>query len=354
MDLSPVVHAFLPEASVVSVQPWGGGHINDTYLVTLTDAPRMILQRLNTRVFAKPRQVQENIQAVTRALKAAILQEGGDPLRESLTFLETPQGLPYCQTKDGSFYRMMLFVEDTLCRELPRCPQDMYETGAAFGTFQHRLSSFPAHTLHETIPGFHHTPSRLRQLREAIARDQAGRLYRVEPECRFLLDRAGSAALLQDAAAAGQLPLRVTHNDTKCANVLLDASTGRGLCVCDLDTVMPGLSPYDYGDALRSGACTAKEDEGDLSLVHLSLEMARAFTDGFLEKVRYPASERELLPLGFWMITYEQAMRFLADYLDGDLYYKTEDPEQNLRRTRCQIALLSDIEVHRDALQSLI
>lgn len=343
---------FRLEGRLLDVRPYGTGHINDTFLLT-TDAPcTYVLQRLSPVAFHRPEQVMDNLTRVTDHLRRSILARGGNPLRETLTPVPTAGGEPYRLDGDGCCWRVFLNVEDTVSYQLPESEDIFREAGRAFGAFQTALMDYPPETLHETIPHFHDTPRRVQALRQAAAADRVGRAAQVQPELDFALARSSRSGALVDGLAAGRLPLRVTHNDTKLNNVLLDKATGRGLCVIDLDTVMPGLSAYDFGDAIRFGASTAEEDEADLSRVHFSLPMYRAWCDGYLGEAGAAMTDAELdsLPVGAWMMTYEVGVRFLTDYLDGDRYFHTAYAEHNLVRARNQFALLADMEAHEQAM----
>ena len=325
----------------VDIQPYGDGHINDTYLAQST--PRYILQRINTEVFTRPDQVMENITAVTEHLRKKILQEGGNPLRETLTVVKTESGENFL--RDGEdCYRVYRFIEGARTYNLAESPEQMYQAAKAIGKFQKRLADFPVERLHETIPRFHDTPSRVEQLRQAVSENCAGRLETARAEVDFAMELGCYASLITDAMAAGQIPLRVTHNDTKLNNIMLDDETGEGICVIDLDTVMPGSLLYDYGDALRFGASSGQEDEQDLSKIHFVMSVYDAFTRGFLEEAgeAMTKKERDLLPWSVVLMTYECGIRFLADYLNGDKYFKIHRPNHNLDRARTQLKLVQD------------
>ena len=328
-----------------TAEPYGNGHINETYLVT-TGEKRFILQRVNGYVFPKPEDVMDNIERVTAFLKVQIEREGGDPARETLTLGKTHQGECFTYDREGGLWRMYLFVEDTVSCDLPDTPALFELSGEVFGKFQRQMGGFPADSLHETIHDFHNTPARYRQLEDAIARNEAGRLGSVTAEIEFCRQYEREVHALLDAMEAGEIPLRVTHNDTKLNNVLLDRQTGRGVCVIDLDTVMPGLAAYDFGDSIRFGASTAAEDEPDLSRVQFSLPMFEAFTRGFLKEAGQTlgAREIELLPMGAKLMTLECGMRFLADYLNGDKYFRVHREGHNLDRARTQFKLVRCME----------
>ena len=334
--------------------PHGNGHINNTFLVD--SKPRVILQRINTNVFKNPERVMGNIMAVTAHLRKKIAEAGGDPARETLTFLTTKENLPYYQTAEGDYFRAYYFVEDMICLEVAKDPADFAEVAHAFGRFQRMLSDFPADRLHETIAHFHDTPNRFAQLEEAIATDRVGRAKSVEKEIGEVRKYAKYASLIVDGIADGTVPLRVTHNDTKLNNVLLDDKTRKGVCVIDLDTVMPGSLLYDFGDAMRTGASTGAEDEIDLDKVRFDLEKFEAFTAAFLEELgdSVTAKERELMPFSALIITVEQATRFLADYINGDVYFRTHREHHNLDRTRTQLKLAAEIEKLLPKMQEIV
>lgn len=262
------------------VSRYGSGHINDTYLVQTKGAGRYILQRISPAAFREPLKLMENIERVTSYLAGAIGRRGGDPLRETLTLVPTLDGRACWQDGQGHIWRAYLFIEHTRSYQLPESARLMYEAGLAFGAFQRELDGFPAETLYEVIPRFHDTPDRMKRLEGAAEKNPAGRLHQVEKELDFCRRRAEKAAELNRLLKQGELPVRVTHNDTKLNNVLFDAASLRGLCVIDLDTVMPGLCAYDFGDAIRFGANTALEDEKDLSKVRFSLPMFQAYLKG--------------------------------------------------------------------------
>lgn len=343
---------------VVSCERFGGGHINDTFRVVVREEERerqYILQRLSPVAFHAPEKLMENISGVTAFLRESILRRGGNPERETLTIIPTVDGRCCVSTEDGC-WRMYLFVTGSVTFQAAETEEVFRQSGRAFGSFMRDLGDYPAATLNETIPNFHHTVKRVEALREAISHDAAGRAAGVQKEIAFALERAGRAGQLLDGLAKGDLPLRVTHNDTKLNNVLMDAETHNALCVIDLDTVMPGLCAYDFGDAIRFGANTAAEDEQDLSKVHFSLPMFRAYCEGYLGEAGHMLTKAEVasLPVGAWMMTYECGSRFLTDYLNGDVYFHTAYPEHNLVRARNQFALLEDMEKQEAAMMDCV
>lgn len=326
------------------------GNINRTYEVSFA-APdggcdKYTFQRINTYVFKNPEDVMHNILNVTEHIKKKLLEEYGSYERRVLSFLTADDGRPYLYTNDRDFWRVYRFVDNAKAYDIIEKPVHFYEAGRAFGEFQGWLSDFPVDILVETIPHFHNTIRRMEDFRRAVQEDRAGRCGEAEAEIAFILGREAEAGTVVEWLAAGKIPYRVTHNDTKINNILFDAATDKALCVIDLDTVMPGTSVYDFGDAVRSGASTAREDEEDLSKVHFDLAMFEQFTKGFLEETKglLTPEEIRLLPLGAKIITLELASRFLADYLDGDVYFKTSRPDHNLVRARNQIRLVQEME----------
>ena len=339
--MEEIIRLFAIEGSPVSCEPHGSGHINRTYRVT-TDAGRTYtLQRINHHVFRDVEGLMGNVSGVTDWLRAKDPTPG-----HSLRLVPTLDGRLYTGDEAQGYWRMYDFIQNSLCLDAPECLEDFRQSAIGFGHFQSQLADYPAQTLAETIPHFHDTPDRFRQLHEAIDRDAAGRAAGVPEEIAFALKREGDADRNTRLLAAGMLPLRVTHNDTKLNNVLLDSVTRTPLCVIDLDTVMPGLVCNDFGDSIRFGASTAAEDEQDTSLVSLSMERYVAYTDGFLEACGGALTAEELrsLPWGARLMTLEVGIRFLADYLNGDVYFHTAYPEHNLVRARTQFALLADME----------
>lgn len=332
------------EATPTLCEPYGNGHINDTFLVIC--GARYILQRMNHVVFPHPEEVMENILGVTEHLRQKASARGGDVQRASLVVVPTRRGETFFRDSIGSYWRLYEFCERTITREVIEDPQDFYTCAEAFGQFQCELSDYPAEKLHETIVNFHNTPKRYENLMRAIEADVCGRVGEVAEEIAFATERAEFAKLLENARAEGKLPLRVTHNDTKLNNILFDEQTGAPVCVIDLDTVMPGYSVTDFGDSIRFGANTAVEDETDLSKVTLDLSLFELYAKGFLKGCggRLTECEIELLPEGAMMMTLECGVRFLTDYLEGDVYFRTHRPKHNLDRARNQFALVADME----------
>ena len=352
-----ILSHFALQGEFVSFVPIGCGHINDTLSVTYTgqDGDRQyILQRINTHVFTKPDELIENVANVTAYLARILREKGGDPARGTLTVFRTKDGALYHRTDAGDCWRVYNYVDGTYTLESIRDPQDFQKSGEAFGRFQKLLADYPSDTLYETIPHFHDTASRFADFRKAVQADRVNRAQSAQPEIDFVLQREADTHVLVDLLARGELPLRVTHNDTKLNNILFDNETKEGICVVDLDTVMPGLSLYDFGDSIRFGASTAAEDEQDLSKVHFSMELYRAYTRGYLCAAgdSLTAKEIEYLPFSAKLITLECGMRFLTDYLDGDAYFRVGYPEHNLVRCRTQFALVAEMEQKMPQMQA--
>lgn len=360
MDLEQIAGQFALKGAFQEAVPYGNGHINDTYLLTDTDGQgketRYILQRMNDSIFKNPGQLMENVVNVTEYLRKVIIRQGGNPDRETLNVVKTKTGESYYKAEDGSCYRMLLFIEDTVCLEQVESKEDFYDSAVAFGNFQRQLADYPAETLHETIPDFHNTPSRFRDFKKAVEEDRMGRAAQAREEIDFALAREKDTAVLTDLLKEGKLPLRVTHNDTKLNNILFDKDTKKALCIIDLDTVMPGLSHYDFGDSIRFGASTGAEDEKDLSKIEVDLSLFEAFTKGFIEGCGGSLTEKEIemLPMGAKLMTYECGIRFLADYLEGDVYFKIHREGHNLDRARTQFKLVADMEKKWDEMAAIV
>ena len=338
--MNQILNAFKLDAPVTSCERYGCGHVNETYLVVSESGRRYILQKISTRAFHDVPALMQNIISVTQFLK-----EKTDDPRGVLTLVPTTDDQFFLTHEDGSYWRLYDFVEDAVCLQAPETPEDFYQSALAFGNFQQMLTDFPAETLSETSPMFHNTANRFKLFREKLAEDPMGRAASVKAEIEFALAHEAEASTLVDLQASGQLPTRVTHNDTKLNNVMLDATTKKALCVIDLDTIMPGLSLYDFGDSIRFGAATAAEDETDLSKVEMSLDLFRTYASGFLTACPGLTDlEKKMMPMGAKMMTLECGVRFLTDYLDGDHYFKVHRENHNLDRCRTQFKLVADME----------
>ena len=351
---------FQLQGMVMSAVSYGSGHINDTFLMALRkddgSEGRVILQRMNDAIFTQPEELMENILNVTSYLREVIIKNGGDPERETLNVIRTKDDKPYFIDSEGNYWRCYVFIEDARTYDQVESAEDFYQSAVAFGNFQRLLADYPAETLHETIKGFHDTKARFEVFKKAIADDVCGRAESVKEEIDFYLAREDVANVFGDLLAKGEIPLRVTHNDTKLNNVMIDDVTRKGICVIDLDTVMPGLAMNDFGDSIRFGASTAAEDEKNLDKVWCDMDLFEAYTKGFIEGCggKLTSREIELLPMGAKVMTYECGMRFLTDYLQGDVYFKTHREGHNLDRTRTHIKLIQDMEAKWDIMNAIV
>lgn len=335
----------------VSCARYGNGHINVTYLVVTDRGIRYILQKINRHIFKDIPALMQNIQAVTDHL-----WKKSPDARQVLRLVPTLDNTPYLKDEAGEYWRAYVFVEDSVCLEKAQTAEMFFNSGVAFGQFQSLLADFPPDRLNETIPGFHDTPRRYRRFMEVLKADPLHRAGGVKAEIDFALMREEAAGTMTGMLENGKIPLRVTHNDTKLNNVLMDAKTGKPLCVLDLDTVMPGLCGNDFGDSIRFGASTALEDEKDLSLVSLSLPLFESYARGFLRSCGESLTPLEIdtLPLCAKLMTLECGLRFLTDYLEGDVYFRTHRNGHNLDRCRTQFALVADMERKFDDMRKII
>ncbi len=355
-DVRAVSSMFAFSGAIAKIDTVGNGHINHTFIVSTETGRRYILQVLNTDIFKHPDEVMANIVAVTEHIRHGLEAAGEDAERGTMRVVPTTDGACGYTDADGRFWRAYDFVENTICRLTVDSAETFGRVGEAFGDFQRRLSDFDAARLYDTIPNFHNTKKRFADFCATVAADKVGRVASVQAEVDFIMARADRTSLIVDALASGELPLRVTHNDTKLSNILLDAETEESVCIIDLDTVMPGSALYDFGDSIRTGAASAAEDEADLEKVHFLPDMFKAYAHGFIKGTAGALCEKELamLPDGGYIITLEQAIRFLADYLEGDTYYHTEYPTHNLVRARTQLKLVADMEAHMDDLRAFV
>ena len=356
VTIENIISAFEVEGKVAEHAPFGNGHINVTQIVTMDNGTQYVLQRINKNVFKRPDLLMENYVGVTKFIRNKIEAVGGDPLREVLNAIPAKDGKPFIIDEEGEYWRLLVYVTESMSYDKVERPEQFYDSAVSFGDFQYMLRDYPAETLHETIVNFHNTPDRFRQLSEAIANDAKGRLAEVGAEVEFAKAREEFAGTLERARAEGKLPLRVTHNDTKLNNILFDSNTGKALCVVDLDTIMPGYSVNDFGDSIRFGATTALEDETDLSKVNFDISLYELYVKGFIEGAKGGLTEGELemLPIGAIMMTFECGMRFLADYLNGDTYFRIHRPSHNLDRCRNQFKLVADMEAHLDEMRAIV
>ena len=357
--ISQILAAYVLPGTVADVARHGKGHINDTFCVVCRmpegGTARFILQRLSQAAFPHPEEVMENFVGITSYLRREILAEGGDPLRETLSLVKTGDGADFVTDAEGRAWRLMPFIENAECYQ-SATPELFAASGWAFGRFQYMLRDYPARTLHETIPHFHDTESRFEQFLAALEADKLNRAEGVSPEIQFILRRKADCGVALRALREGKLPLRVTHNDTKLNNILIDRDTHEGICIIDLDTTMPGLAINDFGDSIRFGANHCMEDEQDLTKVNFDISLYEVFTRGFLEGARgsLTSAELEYLPWGARLMTLECGIRFLTDYLDGDHYFHVSHPRQNLDRARTQLKLVKDMEEQFDAMGAVV
>lgn len=359
-DLGAIVRAFNLHGRYQDGVPWGSGHINDTFAVTLDQAGRpvrYILQRVNERIFKDVPALMDNIARVTEHARSRLETLGGADLsRRVLTLVPTREGRNHHRDEAGGFWRCYLFIEGARTYDVIEEPRQAAAGARAFGEFQKLLVDLPGARLHETIPFFHHTRSRFDALRRSVAADPCGRAAAAGAEIDFALGREDMVDVLLDLQARGEIPERVTHNDTKLNNVMIDEASAEGLCVIDLDTVMPGLALYDFGDMVRTGTNSTAEDDPDSSRIHARLPFFEALVEGYLGVARNFLNPVEIAHLAFAgrLITFEIGIRFLADHLDGDVYFKIRRPGHNLDRSRNQFALVRDMEVQRDAMEKIV
>lgn len=351
--LDEAVAAFF-KTMPTSVIPYGNGHINDTFLVECEK--RYILQKMNTNVFPRPVELMDNIIGVTTHIRNVLLKKGKDAERGTLSVLPTLVGEMYFVDSRGGYWRLYKFIEKSVTFEKVACREDFYRCGKSFGEFCQLLGDYPAKDLNCPVENLHNTPWRYEKFLEAVDKDIAKKVKNASEEIEFVKSRCELSYILENAHREGKLPLRVTHNDTKLNNILFDEETLEPVCVIDLDTVMPGFSVTDFGDSIRYGANTALEDEKDLSCVGLDIELFEAYAKGFIQGSGNGLTKDEitLLPYGAIVITYECGMRFLTDYLNGDVYFKIHRPDHNLERARCQFALLRDMEKKKEKMIKII
>jgi hypothetical protein len=368
MNRSPVspetMHAiaarFQIDGTFVESAPYGTGHINDTYTASFDRAgapARFLFQRINTTIFKDVDALMQNIIRVTEHVRSKLKAiPGADVARGTLTVIPTRDGRPYLRTAEGECWRCYVFIEGARTFDVLTKPRQAYEAARAFGRFQTMLADLPAPPLHEIIPFFHHTPRRLQTLEQAIAADIKNRAAACAAEIAFCRARTEAAAIVARELESGALPWRVTHNDTKINNVMLDNATGEGIAVIDLDSIMPGSSLYDFGDEMRTSIGHFAENERDLSKVFVDLEYFEQLVAGYLSSARDALTKRELELLAFSgiLITFTIGVRFLTDYLQGDVYFRTHREGENLDRARTQFALVRSIEQNRDTMEKLV
>lgn len=360
MSIENVLDSFKFKGDLVEFEPFGSGHINVTYLAKYNEdgkTRRYVVQKVNTNVFKDIDSLMDNIFSVTYFLRNKITQRGGNPHRETLHFIKTDEGNTYFKDSDGACYRAYRFVENSKSCDSVDSAEVFKKSGKAFGRFQRDLADFPAKTLNETISNFHNTLWRFEnEFIPAVNEDKASRAESCRAEIKFVMDRKDDYSRLVDLIEKDMLPIRVTHNDTKLNNVLFDCDSDDAICVIDLDTVMPGLALYDFGDSIRFGANTCAEDEKDTDKVKINLDYFKAYAEGFLSEAgeSFTKTEKENLAFSAKLMTLECGMRFLTDYLNGDTYFRTAYPQHNLVRAKNQLALVADMEKHMAEMEDII
>ncbi len=357
-NLKEIFDSFKTEGTWLKAEPFGSGHIHETFLVR-TSEPEMddyILQKINTVVFLNIPQLQENIERVTVHLRKKLSGiPGSDLKRECLQMIMCKDGKSWHTDAKGNFWRVFVFISNHRSYDIVDSPGKAFEGGRAIGRFQALLTDLGGRSLHETIPSFHDVEKRIAGFIKTLKRDTAGRSSVSTRETEFILSRTEEMKIIQKLGREDKIPVRITHNDTKFNNILFDEN-GKSLCIIDLDTVMPGYFHSDFGDAIRTGANVAAEDEEDLSRIHMDMDLFAAYAEGYLQETRgtLNAVEKEYLAFAPLVLTYEQALRFLNDYLDGDIYYKIHHENHNLQRARAQIRLLESMEGQYRKMQDII
>ncbi len=357
-DLRGLFGSFLAEGSFEKAETFGSGHIHDTFLITTKEKEKddYILQRLNSNIFRRIPELQENIERVTNHIRGKLLNiPGADLKRECVNMIRARNGKSWITDEEGNSWRLLVFITNHRSYDIVDSPALAYEGGRAVGRFQAMLADMPEPPLHETIPDFHNTEKRLEWFWNAVALDKVKRAAKLESEIEFVRERAETMTVIRRLGSEGSIPLRITHNDTKFNNILLDEND-RALCIIDLDTVMPGYVHYDFGDAIRTAANVAAEDEQDLSRIRMDINLFKAYAEGYLSETRdtLNAVEKEYLAFAPILITFVQAVRFLTDYLDGDNYYRIHHEHHNLQRTRAQIRLVESMEEQYCRMQEII
>ena len=359
MSFQKILSNFNIDGEFVSCEPYGSGHINRTYCAvfnTKNGKKRYILQKINSKLFTNVDGLMNNIKLVTEFNRAEIEKRGGDPLRESLTLVYTHDNKAYYKTEGDEYYRVYVFIEDALGYDVVEKPEHFYESAVAFGKFAQLLDRFDNSKLFEVLPNFHNTVMRFENLKKSIQADKFNRALEVKPEIDFALSQEKYVSTIVDLLTSGKMPWRVTHNDTKLNNVLIDTKTDKAVCVIDLDTMMPGSICYDFGDSIRFGCNPCLEDTPETEKVIFSMPLYEEYARGYLSVFGDTITkiERENLPMGAILMTYECGIRFLTDYLDGDVYFRTSRERQNLDRTRTQFKLVKDMLANFDKMSKII
>lgn len=350
-----LLNQFAFQGKFISSKPIIAGHINHTYLLTYENS-KYTLQRINTNVFKDPYKLMSNIQGVTKHIYDKVKASGDDASRSTPLVVPTITGEPLYRDADGDFWRAYEYIDRAKAYDKVENPSLFYEAGVILGKFQNLLSDYPIDSLYDTIPDFHNTPNRFNNLVKAVEKNASGRVDECREEIDFVLQRKKYTSIIMDLMAEGKIPVRVTHNDTKLNNVLIDDASGKALCLLDLDTVMPGSALFDFGDSIRFGASSALEDEKDLSKVYMVDSLFEAYADGYLSQVKKVLTKEEIdnLAMSAIIITLEIGMRFLTDHIDGDVYFQIHRPGHNLERARTQFKLVSDMESKYDKMQQIV
>lgn len=359
MNYEQILSNFNLSGKFISCEPYGNGHINQTFVAYFDEngkKVRYILQKINHKLFDPVEKLMQNIELVTEFNRKKIAERGGNPDRESLTIIRTLDGKTFYKADNDNYFRVYIFIEDTVAYQTVQNPKDFYYSALAFGNFNNLLAEFDASKLYEILPRFHDTKKRYNDFLNALKEDKLGRAKECEKEIEFIKARESYYGKIVDMLASGEMPLKVTHNDTKLNNVLLDDKTGKPVAVIDLDTIMPGSVCYDFGDSIRFGCNPCEEDEKDLSKVNFRFDLYKIYLEGFLEALgdRITQVEKDNLAFGSILMTIECGMRFLADYLSGDTYFRTHRAGQNLDRARTQLKLVSDMEQILDQMNALV
>ena len=359
-DFKNIVDKFDFEGDFIEAQSHICGHINDTYILTFKkenkEEIKYILQKINTNIFQNPDELMDNIENVTNHIKIKVKDEDGDIFRETLNIIKTKDNKNYYRTKDNYCFRAFIYITNAKTYQMVEEPIHMYKCGKALGKFQKQLADFEVNKLYETIKDFHNTKKRYEDFLDAIKEDTHKRVDAVKEDIEFVLKRKNDCEVLVNFIYSGDIPLRVTHNDTKFNNIMIDEETDEAIAVIDLDTVMPGLTAYDFGDSIRSGATTALEDETDLSKVRFDINLYENFVKGFLEETKDSLNKIEIdnLAFGAKLMTFECGMRFLMDYINGDVYFKIQRENHNLDRARNQFKLVRDMEEKMDEMKDIV
>lgn len=359
MEFSDILFNFAIDGEFVSCEPYGSGLINRTYVAVYNEGGRRvryIVQRINTNLFKNVDGLMNNIKLVTEFNRAEIMKRGGDPDRESLTLVPTKNGGTYFRTEEGDCYRVYVFIENAKGYDVVEKPEHFYESAVAFGKFAMLLDRFDSSKLFEVLPDFHNTVKRFDNFRRSLEADKFNRAKDVKKEIGFALEREKITHTIVDLLASGKMPSRVTHNDTKLNNVLIDTRTDKAVSVIDLDTMMPGSICYDFGDSIRFGCNPCLEDTPETEKVIFNMPLFETYTNGYLSIFGDTITdiERKNLPMGAILMTYECGIRFLTDYLDGDVYFRKTREGQNIDRTRTQFKLVSDMEKRYDEMLSAV